>query len=323
LETPDLSFTSHDCAERLEEVISPYVAAVYYFQHRRWADSDRAVLPVLRNGARDRKWGHNLRGQLLLKKGDEKGALAEYEAAIALDSRFSLPWANKGNIFLRKEDYKEAERLYRVAIRLQESAVAFKNLADALMRQGKLDEAERLFLRSIEIDRTMWEAYFGLGEVHIRRDDLDGAEVWLQHARQLALIKTDPLVREAAVFMDLEKYEAASARFVRATRLDEHNKAAWSGLAASLALLKRYDEAYEAALKGLPDLFDAAQAAKNPSAALMAWSVSKVILDPYEIDEESTFIKLFLLIESSRKGGAPASSDKAGGSTNQELTRQQ
>ena len=90
-------------------------------------------------------------------------------------------------------------------------------------------------------------------------------------------------------------------------------KEAWSGLAAALTLQELYDQAYEAAAKGLPDLFPASEAAKDPKSAFLAWSVSKVILDPYEIDEESRNIRLYLTIASLRAGARSTTSEQAGG----------
>jgi len=92
------------------------------------------------------------------KKGELDDALKEYEKA---SGRLPLAYLYMGNVYFQKHNYDEAEDYYRKAVKkCPENADAYNNLAWLyFLNNEKLDEAERLVLRAIELDPSKKETY--------------------------------------------------------------------------------------------------------------------------------------------------------------------
>jgi tetratricopeptide (TPR) repeat protein len=92
------------------------------------------------------------------KKGDLDNALKEYKRA---SGKLPLAYGYMGNVYFQKHDYEEAETYYRKAIgKCPENADSYNNLAWLyFLNNEKLDEAERLVLRAIELDPSGKENY--------------------------------------------------------------------------------------------------------------------------------------------------------------------
>jgi tetratricopeptide (TPR) repeat protein len=92
------------------------------------------------------------------KKGELDNALREYERA---SKKLSLAYLYMGNICFQKHQYDEAETYYRKTIKkLPDNADAYNNLAWLFfLNNEKLDEAERLVLRAIELDPSKKDNY--------------------------------------------------------------------------------------------------------------------------------------------------------------------
>ncbi len=124
-------------------------------------------------------------GKLLLKEGDAAGAAEKFERAVHYQPNFAEAWLELGNIYRRRGelerargcfekvvhyepaatygrrvlgevlhqlgDYAGAERQYRLALASAEDARARYNLACALARQGRGDEAMAELRRAVEL----------------------------------------------------------------------------------------------------------------------------------------------------------------------------
>ncbi|MCI0465144.1 MAG: serine/threonine-protein kinase, partial [Gemmataceae bacterium] len=82
-------------------------------------------------------------------------AEAAYRKAIALNKDFILPYINLGILLAEKNDFAEAEKLFRTATTIASDpgwcAAAYQNLGGLLKLQRRFDEANRAFARAIEL----------------------------------------------------------------------------------------------------------------------------------------------------------------------------
>jgi tetratricopeptide (TPR) repeat protein len=92
------------------------------------------------------------------KKGELDNAMKEY---IKASKKSSLAYLYMGNLYFKKNEYNEAESCYRKVIKKDPgNADAYNNLAWLYFIKGeKLDEAERLALRAIELNPSKKEIY--------------------------------------------------------------------------------------------------------------------------------------------------------------------
>jgi tetratricopeptide (TPR) repeat protein len=92
------------------------------------------------------------------RKGEPDYALKEYKAA---SKKLPLAFLYMGNVYFQKDEYEEAEYCYRKAIKRNSSnADAYNNLAWLyFIKKEKLDEAEMLALKAIELNPLKKEVY--------------------------------------------------------------------------------------------------------------------------------------------------------------------
>ena len=92
------------------------------------------------------------------KQGDLDNALKEYKVA---SKKLPLSYLYMGNVYFQKKEYEEAEVYYKKAINKNpENADACNNLAWLYyIKREKLDEAERLALKAIELNPARKEVY--------------------------------------------------------------------------------------------------------------------------------------------------------------------
>lgn len=154
----------------------------------------------------DFAWGHFNRGLALTRAGRPREAIEAYSRALALDPGFQEARVDRGLVALQVNEPAKAEADLRTAIikgRREPHVVAA--LADALSRQGKTSEAERL-----------------LDEVLAHSPSPD-----LRAARGVVRLRTDPAKAAAdfnAVLGEDEKHPLAHYGLARVLR--SHDRAA-------------------------------------------------------------------------------------------------
>ena len=90
---------------------------------------------------------------------------------------------------------------------------SFNSIGAALMREGKLDEAEAAFQRALTLEPNFAEAHYNLGNLNLERGDVETAVSMFQKA-----VEADPNMREARyqlgeAYAQLEQYERAIDTF--------------------------------------------------------------------------------------------------------------
>ncbi|MEW6054698.1 MAG: tetratricopeptide repeat protein [Nitrospirota bacterium] len=91
-------------------------------------------------------------------KGELENALKEYETA---SRKLPVAYLYMGNIYFMKHDYEQAEKYYKKAItKIPGIADSYNNLAWLYyVKRERLDEAERLSLKAIEMNPSKKDIY--------------------------------------------------------------------------------------------------------------------------------------------------------------------
>lgn len=127
-----------------------------------------------------------------------------------------------------------------------DSAVAHYNLGLAYTQRGYVDRAEAEYLRAVELDPTLGEAWINLGGARLLKWDFEGA---LEAVKRGVELRDDlPIAHynlgQAYLYMgDAEGVVAANRRVIE---LDPDNGAAHYFLAVGLLALERREEARQA-----------------------------------------------------------------------------
>ena len=115
-------------------------------------------------------------------------APAQIQAKKALDIAPNLPMAHfvLGEFAAQKSDYGDAARQFEEERRLNPNfAPAYASLGDAYMHLGKLPEAQMALTKAITLDANLTSAFAKLGAVLLRRQDIQTAIMYLEHAEKL------------------------------------------------------------------------------------------------------------------------------------------
>lgn len=127
-------------------------------------------------------------GVALRATGEVEKAAEAFERAIALDPKAPKPRHELANLWLSEKDFLRCEKAYRGYIDLvPKNAAALSNLAYAVQCQGRLDEAEELFGRAIEMASGAPELRHNLRKLLDRQGRGDEARANLH-----ALLKEKP-----------------------------------------------------------------------------------------------------------------------------------
>jgi len=196
-------------------------------------------------------------GVVLSRLGKDDEALDQYDQAVFLAPDDALAQYNLGAGLYRRGKLDEAIRHLQVAVRLQpgsgqplmhpaepllyQDAVMF--LAEALLKQGNLPQAQVWFGKLVQLRPADFQARINLGVVLWRLGLRDQAEA--QYAEALRLKPDDPAVHCALgdAFLAQDRLAEAAAQFAEAKRLSPENREALTGLGRALADQGEFAEA--------------------------------------------------------------------------------
>jgi tetratricopeptide (TPR) repeat protein len=123
--------------------------------------------------------------EALAHRGDVRGAIAQYKAAIRLRPDWADPYRGLGQVLLDHHDYAEAIDALQSAVGLgRGDHLAFYWLGRAFMGTGRLPQATQALARALELQEEA-ETAADLGLVHMAQGDATGAEEALTRSIRL------------------------------------------------------------------------------------------------------------------------------------------
>jgi choline-sulfatase len=155
--------------------VAPTDARLFEAEARAWRalgkrrEATRALEEVARLAPKDALVRVQL-GEARRDDGDLVGAVALLQEAVALDPGPASYWNSLGMVLGAKGDLAEAERAFREALRRggpDQQQYAY-NLGLACLRQGRRDEAQTLFRKSLDLDPRFAPARARLAELDAR-----------------------------------------------------------------------------------------------------------------------------------------------------------
>lgn len=113
---------------------------------------------------------------------------AAIQAQKALDISPGLPLAHfmLGEIALEKSEFDHAAQQFEAECRINpDYAFTYERLGDAYMRMERLPEAQTALTKAITLDTALTSAFVKMGMVLMRRQDVQTAIMYLEHAEKL------------------------------------------------------------------------------------------------------------------------------------------
>lgn len=126
----------------------------------------------------------------------------------------------------------------------------------AQLVQRKTREAEKLFFKGLEIDHQSADAWIGLAQIAIARQDFEKAAEYADNVLEMAPHLAEGWIIKAEIARLNNELPAAMTAFRHALKIEPGNLQAHLGLAASELGLKEYDAAFQevaAIRKVVPD----------------------------------------------------------------------
>lgn len=153
--------------------VEPYRSRAHYWQARRASAGESAAV-----------W--NELGHARAEQGDEAGALAAWERAVALDPGYSRAWNNLGGTHLARGRLAEAEAHLRRAVAAgPRNALAWANLGNLLARSERAGEAVVAYERATALSPGAAVLWRGLARARRRAGRPVGALAALERALEL------------------------------------------------------------------------------------------------------------------------------------------
>lgn len=121
---------------------------------------------------------HHELGLALMDAGQTEEAAREFKKVLEINPQHSVAYLNLGNTYLRQGKLAEAAENYQRALSMDYRPIAadiHNNLGAIYSRQGRLPEAIQEFQKSIAARPLNEVAYFNLGDIYERMGDMDRA----------------------------------------------------------------------------------------------------------------------------------------------------
>jgi len=183
-------------------------------------------------------------GYLLLHSGRPADALPFLERATRLDPSLERAWFSMGKALAALGRGKDADAAYEKSFELSPSRKLMA-LAAEHQREGRLEEAERIYRRILRAEPRNVDALRLLALIAAQADRPDDAEVMLLKAVEIAPDFMLALLDLARVYRDQERLEEALEILARALALDPVQPQAHFLRAATLARVSFTHEAID------------------------------------------------------------------------------
>ncbi len=137
--------------------------------------------------------------------------------ALALDARNVMSLVNQARLQLATDDAAGAQTTLQAALKADEHNTAVRiALSDLMVRRGELADAQHL-LESAPADSSNLDLQFAMGQLYLAHGDLPRANAAFDRALALQPERADLINRAGVALLQGQQYEAALARFRKAT----------------------------------------------------------------------------------------------------------
>ncbi len=177
---------------------------------------------------------HEDLGHLLMQAKRPADALPILERATHLDPSLDRAWFNLGKALALLGRGKEADAAFEKSFALSPERRLLA-LAAEHQREGRIEEAERLYRRVLRNNPKNVDALRLLAQIAAKTDHADEAETLLERAIALAPDFHSAIIDLGRVYKDQERFAEALERFDRAIALDPGSPQAHYLRAATLA----------------------------------------------------------------------------------------
>ena len=149
--------------------------------------------------------------------GDLEAAIAELEAAIATNPRFTRAYIEMSDILVEMTDYERAERVLREATRNEpRDFMAQYRHASVLYTLGRLDEARRAYLRALSVRPSSKDANLGVSTVLLEQGEPEQALPYARRAVRAAPDGARARMQLGNVLASLDRHEEAVIEYQQA-----------------------------------------------------------------------------------------------------------
>ena len=177
--------------------IDPYIVASYYYETTvaKGGTDFTATIEELKHCVHalpdsDQHWVHNLWGLVLLKQGKFDNAVEEFNAALRIKPDFVLSVHNIGRVYMAKGEYDNAIAKFKDVLAMDGVAKvrtphAYTLWGDALMAQGKPDEAAKMYDMAMQTGPEYPDAYNSYGKLLMSQGKRSDARIMHELALKL------------------------------------------------------------------------------------------------------------------------------------------
>lgn len=179
---------------------------------------------------------------------DHKIDEAKVLCAQVLKRAPNLVFANHalGLIAMREHDYVAAEEVLRKAIKADPKNPEYlSNLATALLKQDRIDDAIATYEQAISIDTDNKDARIGLANALLEKDDPDASIAYFEDAIKRAPDMPGPLSHLGKALIDAKKYKEAVGVLFKSLELQINFAPAHTNLGIAFQEMDMLNDALE------------------------------------------------------------------------------
>ncbi|RME60209.1 MAG: tetratricopeptide repeat protein [Candidatus Dadabacteria bacterium] len=166
-------------------------------------------------------------------KGTGEEELNKYLEASRLCPRMVEAWYNAGIVYSELGNREKAVESLNKALSIEKRPIFFIALGNIFVKEGRLSEAEKMYLEALKLEADNVSALQGLGVVKASEGELDKA---IEYLRKAARVRDDPIT-----FYNLGKiYEAKGLLSEAITFYEKALNSGGSDIKIKLALAEAY-----------------------------------------------------------------------------------
>lgn len=150
------------------------------------------------------------KADIVMGKGDEKGAEKYLIQALALDPSCIEAYKRLAYLYLRQGQFGKAESIYRkLVVTITDDPTLFSNLGMALYSQQKLGDAKSYYKKALELDAERPGRFFSLAQIHYELEEFEDALNHFRRAVEMDPRNLDYLLTLAHFYIDRELHAEA------------------------------------------------------------------------------------------------------------------